>query len=116
VEAEIREVVAAARSARVKVILECCYLDDPLKAALVEGVVAAGAAWVKTSTGFGSGGATEADVRLLAAAAAGRIGVKAAGGIRDWTTCRALLAAGATRIGSSAGVSILQQWRLAAMR
>lgn len=112
VEAEIREVTKAARSATVKVILECCYLDDLLKTALVERVVAAGAAYVKTSTGFGSGGATEADVRLLAVAAAGRVGVKAAGGIRDWATCRALLAAGATRIGSSAGVSILQQWRL----
>jgi len=112
VTAEIREVTAAARSARVKVILECCYLDDPLKAALVEPVVAAGAAYVKTSTGFGSGGATESDVRLLAAAAAGRVGVKAAGGIRDWASCRAMLAAGATRIGSSAGISILAQWRM----
>lgn len=116
VEAEIREAVAASRGARVKVILECCYLDDPLKAALVERAVAAGAAYVKTSTGFGSGGATVADVRLLAAAAAGRIGVKAAGGIRDWVDCRAMLAAGATRIGSSAGVAILEQWRQEAGR
>jgi deoxyribose-phosphate aldolase len=112
VETEIREVTKAARNARVKVILECCYLDDPLKIALVERVVSGGAAFVKTSTGFGSGGATEADVRLLAVAAAGRIGVKAAGGIRDWATCRTLLAAGATRIGSSSGVSIMSQWRL----
>jgi deoxyribose-phosphate aldolase len=111
VEAEIREVVTAARSARVKVIIECCYLDDPLKAALVERVVAAGAAYVKTSTGFGSGGATVADVRLLAEVAAGRIGVKAAGGIRDWASCRAMLEAGATRIGSSVGSVILSQWR-----
>jgi deoxyribose-phosphate aldolase len=112
VEAEIRGVTKAACSARVKVILECCYLDDPLKSALVERVVAGGASYVKTSTGFGSGGATEADVRLLAAASAGRIGVKAAGGIRDWATCRTLLAAGATRIGSSSGISMLSQWRL----
>jgi len=113
VEAEIRAVTAAAGAARVKVIIECCCLDDGLKQALVERVVAAGAAYVKTSTGFAAGGATEADVRLLAAAAAGRIGVKAAGGIRDWESCRAMLAAGATRIGSSAGVAILRQWQQA---
>jgi deoxyribose-phosphate aldolase len=110
VEAEIREVTTAARSASVKVILECCYLGDPLKAELVERVVAGRAAYVKTSTGFGSGGATAADVRLLAAASAGRVGLKAAGGIRDWATCRTLLAAGATRIGSSSGITILSQW------
>jgi deoxyribose-phosphate aldolase len=113
VEEEIRQVVAAARGATVKVIIECCLFDDPLKTALTERVAAAGAAMVKTSTGFAGGGATVADVRLLAAAAAGRIGVKAAGGIRDWASCRALLAAGATRIGTSAGVAILDQWRQA---
>lgn len=111
VEEEIRQVVAVASPARVKVIIECCLLDDVLKRALVERVVAAGAAMVKTSTGFGSGGATPADVQLLATAAAGRIGVKAAGGIRDWPTCRALLAAGATRIGTSSGPAIVAQWR-----
>jgi deoxyribose-phosphate aldolase len=114
VEAEIREVVVAARNARVKVILECCYLDNPLKTALTERVVAGGAAYVKTSTGFGSGGASVADVRLLTTAAAGRIGVKAAGGIRDWAGCRAMLEAGATRIGTSSGIAIVSQWRLEA--
>ena len=113
VEAEIRQVVKAAEGGVVKVIIECCYLPDQLKSDLVECVVAGGAALVKTSTGFGSGGATLADVALLATAARGRIGVKAAGGIRDWATCRELLAAGATRIGTSAGVSILREWRLA---
>ena len=111
VEEEIRQVVRAAGTARVKVILECCFLDTALKIALTEAVVRAGAAYVKTSTGFGPGGATIADVELLARIADGRIGVKAAGGIRDWTTCRALLAAGATRIGSSGGVAIVDQWR-----
>jgi deoxyribose-phosphate aldolase len=111
VEEEIRQVVEAAREARVKVIIECCLFDDSLKTALTERVAAAGAAMVKTATGFGSGGATLADVRLLAAAAAGRIGVKAAGGIRDWASCRAMLTAGATRIGTSAGVAIVDQWR-----
>jgi len=111
VEEDIREVTAAAGAARVKVIIECCYLEDGLKRALVERVVVAGAAYVKTSTGFAAGGATVADVRLLAGAAAGRIGVKAAGGIRDWASCRAMLEAGATRIGTSSGVAILEQWR-----
>jgi len=113
VEEDIRGVTEAAGAARVKVIIECCCLDDGLKRALVERVVAAGAAYVKTSTGFAAGGATEADVRLLAAAAAGRIGVKAAGGIRDWVSCRTMLAAGATRIGTSSGIAILDQWRQA---
>jgi deoxyribose-phosphate aldolase len=111
VEEEIRQVVAAARGGRVKVIIECCLFDDAVKTALTGRVAAAGAAMVKTSTGFGSGGATVADVRLLAAAAAGRIGVKAAGGIRGWAGCREMLAAGATRIGTSAGVAILEEWR-----
>ncbi|GAB6082465.1 hypothetical protein JCM30471_13790 [Desulfuromonas carbonis] len=97
---EIRQVVRAARGAVVKVIIECCYLGDDQKRTLVDCVVAGGAAYVKTSTGFGSGGATLDDVRLLVTAAAGRIQVKAAGGIRDWSACQPLLAAGATRIGT----------------
>ena len=108
---EIRQVVAAARGAEVKVIIECCYLQDEQKRALVECAVTAGAAFVKTSTGFGSGGATLADVQLLVAAAAGRIRVKAAGGIRNWSDCQPLLAAGAARIGTSAGVAIVAGWQ-----
>jgi len=111
VEEEIRQVVRAAGTAKVKVILECCYLDGEKKKALAESVVRAGASYVKTSTGFGSGGATLADVALLARVVTGRIGVKAAGGIRDWPTCQAMLAAGATRIGTSSGVEIAEQWR-----
>lgn len=111
VEEEIRQVVRAAGTARVKVILECCFLDTARKIDLAEMVVRAGAAYVKTSTGFGPGGATIADVELLARIAAGRIGVKAAGGIRDWSACQSLLAAGATRIGSSGGVAIVDEWR-----
>lgn len=109
VEEEVAAVVAAAGSATVKVIIECCYLDDDLKSALTAVVIRAGADYVKTSTGFGSGGATLEDVRLLAAQARGRIGVKAAGGIRDLAACRALLAAGATRIGTSNGVAIMEE-------
>ena len=95
----------------VKVIIECCYLDDALKRTLAALVVEAGAAFVKTSTGFGSAGATVADVQLLAETVRGRIGVKAAGGIRDWAGCRAMIEAGASRIGSSSGLVILQQWQ-----
>ncbi|MEZ4483352.1 MAG: deoxyribose-phosphate aldolase [Syntrophotaleaceae bacterium] len=107
VEQEMAAVVTAAGSARVKVIIECCYLPDELKVALTEAVIRAGADYVKTSTGFGSGGASLEDVRLLVAQAQGRIGVKAAGGIRDLAACRGFLAAGATRIGTSNGVAIL---------
>jgi deoxyribose-phosphate aldolase len=108
---EIRRVVEAAAGAKVKVIIECCELDEAMKRALTLRVIEGGAAYVKTSTGFGSGGATVGDVDLLSRAADGRIGVKAAGGIRDWPTCRAMLAAGAMRIGTSAGVAIVEDWR-----
>jgi len=111
VAADVQAVVAAAPEAVVKVILECGYLHDALKRSLVEVVAAAGAAFVKTSTGFGPGGATIEDVRLLASTAAGRVRVKASGGIRDWTTCQAMLQAGADRIGTSSGVEIVRQWQ-----
>lgn len=111
---EVRQVVAAADGRLVKVIIECCYLTDRLKEDLTRLLAGTGAGFVKTSTGFGPGGATLADVRLLVEAAAGRLGVKAAGGIRTWEACRDYLAAGATRIGTSAGVAIVDQWRRAA--
>lgn len=111
VAAEICAVVEAARGARVKVILECCCLSDALKRTLSLMVAESGAAYVKTSTGFGSAGATEADVRLLSETVAGRIGVKAAGGIRDLVALQAMAQAGATRIGTSAGLLIMEQWR-----
>lgn len=111
IEAEIKWVVAVAGKAVVKVILECCYLEDSLKRSLVEMVVKTGARYVKTSTGFGTGGANLEDVRLLCEVAGGRIGVKASGGIRDLATCRSFLAAGASRIGTSNGVAIMHQVR-----
>jgi deoxyribose-phosphate aldolase len=110
---EIAQVVLAAAEARVKVILECCYLDHGLMAELTEVVVRSGAAYVKTSTGFGPAGARAEDVRILARTAAGRVGVKAAGGIRDLDGCRRMLEAGATRIGTSAGIEIVSQWQAA---
>lgn len=111
VEEEIAQVVLAAEQRPVKVIIECCYLDRELKQRATELVARSGASYVKTSTGFGSSGAVVADVQLLAKTAAGQIGVKAAGGIRDFTCCQQMLAAGATRIGTSAGLKIVAQWQ-----
>ena len=112
VEDEIAQVVLAAEQLPVKVIIECAYLDRELKQKATELVVKAGAAYVKTSTGFASSGATVEDVQLLAATAAGRVGVKAAGGIRDLDSCQQMIAAGATRIGTSAGLKIITDWQL----
>ncbi len=108
---EIRKVVAAAENCLVKVIIECCLFDLSVKRRLAEIVVESGAGYIKTSTGFAAAGATLEDVRLLDRVIVGRIGVKAAGGIRDWPACELMLAAGASRIGTSAGVKIVQQWR-----
>ena len=110
VEEEIAQVVLAAPGAKIKVIIECCYLDRQQKVALTEAVVRAGAAYIKTSTGFGPSGACVADVGLLAEVAKGRVGVKAAGGIRHLAELRRMQEAGASRIGTSAGVEIMQQW------
>ena len=108
---EICKVVAIAQGCLVKVIIECCLFDATVKRKLAEIVVAGGAGYVKTSTGFAATGATLEDVRLLDQVVAGRIGVKAAGGIRDWPACELMLAAGASRIGTSAGIKIVRQWR-----
>jgi deoxyribose-phosphate aldolase len=89
-----------------KVILETGFLSDEEKRIACDLAIEAGADYVKTSTGFGPGGATVEDVRLLAERAAGRARVKASGGIRTLGEARALVAAGATRLGTSAGVAI----------
>lgn len=109
VERDIAGVVEAARDrARVKVILETALLDDEEK---VKGSVlaqSAGAHFVKTSTGFGPGGATEADIRLMHRVVGSRLGVKASGGVKDQPTALRMIEAGATRIGASAGVRIVR--------
>ncbi len=97
----------AGRPVAVKVILETCLLTDEEKALGAREAVAAGADYVKTSTGFGSAGATAADVALLRRAVGPNVGVKAAGGIRDTATALAMIAAGATRIGASRTADIL---------
>lgn len=106
---EIKQVVAAARGRPVKVIVETCLLTDAEKERAVRIVAESGAKFVKTSTGFSTGGATQEDVRLLARVAQGRIAVKASGGIRDLATARLMIDAGATRIGTSSGVRIVAE-------
>ena len=104
---EIRRVRDAANGAILKVILETCVLEDDHKRRGAEWVREAGAAFVKTSTGFGSGGATLRDVELLRGSVGPDFGVKASGGIRDAATADAMIAAGADRLGTSAGVAIV---------
>jgi len=97
----------AGRELVLKVILETALLADEQKVRAAEIAVAAGADFVKTSTGFGPGGAAVEDVRLLARTVGGRARVKASGGIRDLATALAMLEAGAERLGTSSGRAIL---------
>jgi deoxyribose-phosphate aldolase len=113
VRQDIAEVVSATPDAEHKVILETCYLSDQEKMTACRLAVEAGVDYVKTSTGFGLGGATVADVKLLVAAVRGKAKVKASGGIRDWKATRELLEAGADRIGTSASLTILKEWSAA---
>jgi deoxyribose-phosphate aldolase len=113
VRQDIAEVVHATPSAEHKVILETCYLTDEEKRTACRLAVEAGADYVKTSTGFGTGGATVADIRLLKTAVQGRAKVKASGGIRDWKAAKEMLEAGADRIGTSASLKILEEWSAA---
>ncbi|MBE2200555.1 MAG: deoxyribose-phosphate aldolase [Anaerolinea sp.] len=101
--------VAHAQQAVVKVIIEAALLDDEEKRVACMLAKEAGADYVKTSTGFGPGGATVADVRLMRTAVGPDLGVKAAGGIRSFADVQAMIVAGATRIGASAGVHILSE-------
>ena len=109
VVSDITRVVHAAQKRPVKVIIETCLLSQEEKERATRLVIDAGAQFVKTSTGFSTGGATVEDVALLSRIAAGKIGVKASGGIRDLATLRKMVEAGATRIGTSSGVKIMQQ-------
>jgi deoxyribose-phosphate aldolase len=95
-----------------KVIIEAGLLTDDEKVTACALAKAAGADYVKTSTGFGPGGATAADVALMRRAVGMEMGVKAAGGVRDLAALKAMVAAGATRIGASAGVRIVREARM----
>lgn len=109
VRQDVFEVVQACGPAPVKVILETCLLSDAEKELACRLAVDAGAAFVKTSTGFSVGGATEADVRLLRSVVGPDIGVKASGGLRTLDDALRMLAAGADRIGASASVQMLSE-------
>ena len=104
---DISRVVAASRPAKVKVILETGMLTDEEKVAGCTLSKLAGAHFVKTSTGFGKGGATVDDIALMRRVVGGEMGVKASGGIKTAADVRNMVAAGATRIGASAGVAIV---------
>jgi deoxyribose-phosphate aldolase len=109
VGSEVRAVVDAAGGRPVKLILETGALTDAEKARACEVAERSGAAFVKTSTGYGPGGADERDVRLLRQLVGERLRVKASGGIRTAAQARALIAAGADRLGTSAGMHIVKE-------
>ena len=113
VERDIEAVVGPCRACHAlsKVIIEAALLTDDEKITACTLAKAAGADYVKTSTGFGPGGATAADVALMRRIVGADMGVKAAGGVRDLEGMKAMIAAGASRVGASAGVKIVQQSR-----
>jgi deoxyribose-phosphate aldolase len=106
---DIEQVVKACKGAPVKVIIETGYLRDEEKIQACMLAREAGASFVKTSTGFGSSGATVADVALMRKTVGERFGVKAAGGIRTFKDCIAMIEAGANRIGTSNAIQILKE-------
>lgn len=108
VERDIRAVVDAAKGkALVKVIIETCLLTDEEKVRACEIAVKVGTDFVKTSTGFSTGGATAEDIALMRKTVGPNIGVKASGGVRTKEDVEKMIEAGATRIGASAGVAIV---------
>ena len=112
VEREMRTIADICRAAGVlsKVIFENCYLEKKEIEKLAKIALLAKPDFIKTSTGFGTGGATVEDVALMKQTVGDEVEVKAAGGIRDWKTCKAMIEAGATRIGCSAGIQILEEF------
>jgi deoxyribose-phosphate aldolase len=109
VQRDIAAVVHAVPSTPIKVIIETCLLSHGDKLRACAAVKQAGAAFVKTSTGFSTGGATEADVALLRQCVGSAVGVKASGGVRCAADVRRMLAAGANRVGASASVKIVTE-------
>lgn len=106
---DIKAVVEAAKGVLVKVIIETCYLTDEEKVEVCKIAVRAGADYVKTSTGFGTAGATTADVKLMRETVGKNIGVKASGGIKTKKDFLDMIDAGASRVGCSAGVKIMEE-------
>ncbi len=112
-EDEMRQIVELVHSygREVKVIFENCYLEDEEKVELCHIAKKVGPDFIKTSTGFGTGGATLEDVRLMKKEVGDIVKVKAAGGIRDLKTCLSMIEAGASRIGTSSSVKIINELR-----
>ena len=106
---DIKAVVDAANGVLVKVIIETCYLTDEEKVEVCKIAVKAGADYVKTSTGFGTSGATVSDVKLMRETVGENIGVKASGGIKTKKDFLDMIDAGASRVGCSAGVKIMEE-------
>ena len=110
IEEEIREVVAASGGHTVKVIIETCYLSEDEKVACTLAAVRAKANFVKTSTGFGTGGALVTDIVTMKANVTPDMEVKASGGIKTLEDALAMIKAGATRIGTSSGIQIMEDY------
>lgn len=108
VQKDIEAVVAAAGDCLVKVIIETCLLTDEEKVTACQLAQAAKADYVKTSTGFSTGGATVADVKLMRETVGPDMGVKASGGVHNYDEAVAMIEAGATRIGASSGIAIVE--------
>jgi len=108
VERDIRLVKEACGDLVLKVIIETCLLSDEEKRTACRLAVSAGADFVKTSTGFSTGGATEQDVALMRATVGEEVGVKASGGVRSYETAIAMISSGASRLGTSSGIAIIQ--------
>jgi deoxyribose-phosphate aldolase len=113
VKDEMAKITAAchSRGAGCKVIFENCYLTKEEIGRLAAIAKEVKPDFIKTSTGFGTGGATPEDVRIMKETVGDVVKVKAAGGIRDWASCKAMIEAGAERIGASAGKQILDEFR-----
>lgn len=112
IEDEMRQIVEICRKNNVtsKVIFENCYLTKEEIKTVSEIALKVRPDYIKTSTGFGTGGATVEDVALMKSIVGDVVKVKAAGGIRDWKTCKAMIEAGAERIGTSSGIAIIEEF------
>lgn len=108
IEDEIKCVVTASAGKTTKVIIETCYLSDEEKIECCKAAKAAGATFVKTSTGFGTGGATASDIKLMRETVGAEMGVKASGGVRSFDDVKLMVENGATRIGASSGIQIMK--------
>lgn len=107
VEEEIRAIKAACGNLTLKVIIETCLLTDEMKKTVCKLIMSAGADFVKTSTGFSTGGATEADIELFKAEVGENCKIKASGGVRTLEDAELMISKGANRIGTSGGVQIV---------